>query len=101
MLAAHLLGGSQHSVGLILPAADAHDHIAARRLDAQHRRREDLVLLGRERVKDHAALGFPDALDDDLLGGLCGDAPERLRFDLGVHQIAELRVGADLMRRVE
>ena len=101
MLAAHLLGRSQHGVGLILPAADAHDHVARRGLDAQDRCGEDLMLLGRERVKDHAALSLADALDDDLLGGLRGDAPERLRFDLGVHKVAELGVGADFPRRVE
>ena len=53
------------------------------------------MLFRGEFVKDHAALGLADALDDDLLGGLGGDTAEVLGFDLFVDQIAELHVGID------
>ena len=52
-------------------------------------------------VEDHAALGLADALNDDLLGRLGGDAAEGLRLDLHVHEIAELCVRVDLARGVE
>ena len=53
------------------------------------------MLSGGEAVKDHAALGLADALDDDLLGGLGGNASEGLGLDLLVDQVAEGAVRID------
>ena len=101
ILRADLLGGGEHGVGLVVAAADADGHVVGRRLDAQDRTGEDLMLLRRERVEDHAALGLADALDDDLLGRLGRDAAEGLRLHVDVDQIAQLRGLADLAGRVE
>ena len=49
------------------------------------------MLLGGELVIDHAALGFADALDDDLLCRLCGDATEFFRFDRDADNVADVR----------
>ena len=59
------------------------------------------MLLGREGVEDHAAFCFADALDDDLLGRLRGDAAEVLRLHVDVYKVAQLRGLADLAGRVE
>ena len=59
------------------------------------------MLLGGEGIKDHAALGLADALNDDLLGSLGGDAAEGLRLDVHVHKVAQLGVLADLAGGVE
>ena len=100
MLRLDLLADGQQGVGLVRALADADGHVAVR-LEAQHRAGEDLVLLRGEALEDHAALGLADALNDDLLGRLGGDAAEGLRLDLHVHEIAELCVRVDLARGVE
>ena len=46
ILRADLLGCGEHGVGLVVSAADADGHVVGRRLDAQHRAGEDLMLLG-------------------------------------------------------
>lgn len=94
------LTDGQQGVGLVRALADADGHVAVR-LEAQHRAGENLVLLRGEALEDHAALGLADALNDDLLGRLGGDAAEGLRLDLHVHEIAELCVRVDLARGVE
>ena len=99
MLRLDLLADGQQGVGLVRALADADGHVAVR-LEAQHRAGEDLVLLRGEALEDHAALGLADALNDDLLGRLGGDAAEGLRLDLHVHEIAELCVRVDLARGV-
>ena len=101
ILRADLLGCGEHGVGLVVAAADADGHVVGRRLDAQDRTGEDLMLLRRERVEDHAALCFADALDDDLLGRLRGDAAEVLRLHVDVYKVAQLRGLADSAGRVE
>ena len=69
-LALDLLGGSEHCVGAVVGvAAETDGHVAGVGRDAKHRAGENLMLFGRERVEDHAALCLADALNDDLLGG--------------------------------
>ena len=51
------------------------------------------MLLGTELVIDHVPLGFPDALDDDLTGGLGGDTAKVLGLDLDADHISQLGVG--------
>ena len=52
------------------------------------------MLLGVELIVDHAPLGLADALDDNLTGGLGGDAAEILGLDLDADHVAELGVGS-------
>ena len=59
------------------------------------------MLLGGEGIEDHAALGLADALNDDLLGGLGGDAAERLRLHVDIDEVAEVGVLVDLAGLVE
>ena len=54
--------------------------------------RDDLALAVLELVVDVVALGLADALVDDLLRGLRGDAAELLARVLEVDQVAELLV---------
>ena len=54
------------------------------------------MLLGGELVEHHAALGLPHALNDDLTGGLGGDAAEVLRLDLDAQHVAQLGPGQSL-----
>ena len=44
-----------------------------------------------------AALGFPDALTDDMLCGLCGNAAEVLGLEGGHNAVADLIALADLL----
>lgn len=54
------------------------------------------MLFGVKLVVDHAALGLADALDDDLAGGLGGDAAKILGLDLDADHVAQLGVGQGL-----
>ena len=69
-LARHLLAHRQDRLG----AADVDDEVAA--LEAADDAGDELALAVLVLVVDVLALGLADALDDDLLGGLRGDAAE-------------------------
>ena len=71
-LARHLLAHRQHGLG----AAQVDDDVAA--LEAADDAGDELALAVLVLVEDVLALGVADALDDDLLGGLRGDAAEPL-----------------------
>ena len=94
-LALDLLVVGQVGVGAVVALADADGHIPGVGVDPQDGAGEDLMLLGGELVEDHAPFGFPDALDDDLLGGLGGNPAEGLGLDLLVDQVAQLALGVD------
>ena len=97
-----LLGGGKHRVGAVVGvAAETDGHVAGVGRDAKHRAGENLMLFGRERVEDHAALCLADALDNDLLGGLGGDAAKVLRANIDIHEVSELGVLVDLPGSVE
>src|SRR6185312_3936216 len=85
-LARHLLAHRQHGLGL----ADVDDERAA--LEAAHDAADDLALAVLELVVDVVALGLADALIDELLRRLRGDAAELLARVLEVDQVAELLV---------
>ena len=57
-----------------LGPAEVDDHVAE--LDALHDAGDDLVGAVLELLVLALALGVADLLEDDLLGGLCGDAAE-------------------------
>ena len=71
-LARHLLAHRQHRLG----AAEVDDDVAA--LEAPDDAGDELALAVLVLVEDVLALGLADALEDDLLGGLRGDAAEPL-----------------------
>ena len=73
-----------------LGAAEVDDDVAA--LEAAHDAGDELALAVLVLVEDVLALGLADALEDDLLGGLRGDAAERLPGPVQVEQVAELLV---------
>ena len=54
------------------------------------------MLLGAPLVIDHAMLGFPQALNDDLLAVAGGNAAEFHVFHRQVHHAAQLVLGAEL-----
>ena len=93
--AVDLLGTGEQRVSLVSAGADANGHVIGGGLDAQHRAGENLMLLGGEALKDHAPLGLANALDDDLLGSLGGDAAKGLGLHIHIHQVAQLSMGVD------
>jgi len=70
--------------------------------DALHCAGDQVALTLHEFVVQGVALGFADALQNNLFGGLCGDAPEG---DAGLHRhhhrIAKLGIGHVLARHVQ
>ena len=56
------------------------------------------MLFGGKLLIDDAALGFANALNDDLLGGLGSDAPELLGLHGDGDHVAELGAANDLFR---
>ena len=68
-------------------------HRAVPGVDAGNHAGEQLVLFGAELVVDHPLFRLPDALDDDLPGGLGGDAAEGPCLDLYAHRVAQLGLG--------
>ena len=69
-------------VAVLEPLDDAVDHLA-----------DALVVLG----EDVLALGFADLLEDDLLGGLRGDAAEHFGRLRKLHLVAELDAVRDVV----
>ena len=92
-LALDLLADRQVGLGALVARADAQAGRAGAGINAGDEPGEDLMLLGVELVIDHAALRFPHALDDDLAGGLGGDAAKIAGLDLDAQHIAQLRPG--------
>ena len=62
---------------------------------------DDVAFLAGVLLEDDLALGLAQALQDDLLRGLGGDAAGVLREDLDVDDVAEVGVGRDCLRLVE
>src|SRR6266849_22888 len=78
-------------------APQVHDDVFL--LEALHDAGEELALAPLELVVDDIALGVAHALDDVLLRGLGGDAPELLRRQLGEELVADLGLRIDLRAR--
>ena len=94
-LAGHLLILGQHSLGALVAGADLQDHVAVAGVDPHHGTGQDLVLLGAPLVIDHAVLGLPQALNDDLLAVAGGNAAEFHVFHRQVHHAAQLVLGTE------
>ena len=62
-------------------------------VDAGDHTGQQLLGLAHELIIDHIPFRFPNALDDDLTGGLGGDAAEVFGFDLTAHHVTQLHVG--------
>ena len=95
-LAGDLLARRQHPVRDLGAAADADGGVAGAGIDAVDDAGHDLMLPGGELVEDHAPLRLADALDDDLTGGLRGDAPELLGLHLDAELVTQLGGAAQL-----
>src|SRR5881409_2981652 len=78
-------------------APQVHDDVFL--LEALHDAGEELALAPLELVVDDIALGVAHALDDVLLRGLGGDAPELLGRELGEQLVADLGLRVDLRAR--
>ena len=76
-------------------ASAAHVHDDVPRLDSLDGDGEHLADLVGELSEKQIALGFAQALEDDLLGGLRGDAPGAVRDALGGDDLVQARVGVD------
>ena len=94
-LARDLLAGEQQGLGGLAAGADPQGHGAGAGVDPGHHAGEDLVLLGVELVIDHAPLGLPEALDNDLLAVAGGDAAELRVVHRDVHHVADLVPGGN------
>ena len=85
-LARHLLAHRQHGLG----AAQVDDDVAA--LEPADDAGDELALAVLVLVEDVLALGLAHALQDDLLGGLRGDAAEALPGAVELQELAVLGV---------
>ena len=94
-LAHHLLAQREHSVGGVGAGAQTHGGVAGALVNAQHGAGEDLVLLGVKLVIDHAVLGLPQPLNDDLLAVAGGDAAEVHVLHGEAHGVAHMVLGGD------
>ena len=97
LLAGHLLVHGQHRLGGLRAGADAEHHVAAAGIDAADGAGEDLVLLAAPLVVDHAVLGLPQTLNDDLLAVAGGDAAELHGLHGEIHHAAQLILGGDTL----
>ena len=96
--AAKLLGANLvilHHEDFVLVIEQQGDR-ARRRVDAAHLRRENLAHLVSKVLEDGVALGLANALQDDLLGRLRGNAPKVLGFRFDLDYVAELHGSVDL-----
>jgi hypothetical protein len=82
-----LLPVRQHALGL----AEVHDDVVTA-LEATDDAPDELALAVLELVINQLALGVPHSLEQDLLGGLRGDAPEGAAGLLHVQNRAKLLV---------
>ena len=96
-----LLAGEKNGVCRFRAGADAKGRIARAGIDARDDTGENFMLLGVVFVVDHAALGFAQALDDDLLAVARGDAAEFDVVDGNVDDIADIVLGGDGLRVIE
>ena len=94
-LATDLLAQRQHGVGGVRTGAQAHGNAAAALVDTHHGAGEDLVLLGVKLVIDHAVLGLPQALDDDLLAVAGGDAAKVHILHREANGVAHMVLGGE------
>ncbi len=78
-------------------AFEHNEHVAL--LVALHRSGHQVVELARVLIEDGVALGLADALHDDLLGRLRGDASEIFRRDFLIEEVARLIRLAGLSHR--
>ena len=92
-LSRHLLGGGQVGVGKLATAGNADGGRAVARVQADDDAGQDLALLGGELVVNHPLLGLPHTLDNDLAGGLGGDAAKGPGLDLYAQHVAQLSLG--------
>src|SRR5207244_230119 len=74
--------------------AEVHGDVSL--LEALHDAGEELALAPLELLVGDVALGVAHGLDDVLLRGLGGDAPELLRWQLGEELVADLGLRIDL-----
>ena len=95
LLAPDLLAHGEDGLGGVRAGADLKGGVAGTGIHAGDDAGEDLVLLGVELVIDHAALGLPQALDDDLLAVAGGDAAELHVVHGKVDGVADLILGGE------
>ena len=98
LLALDLLPGGQKRVGKLGAGGEADGYRAVALVHPGDGAGENLVLLGRELVENHAPLRLAHPLDDNLTGGLSGDAAEVFGLDLNAQHIPQLRPGQGLLR---
>ena len=91
----NLLAGPEHRVRGVIALTDADEHIAGTGINAQDSAGQQLLGLTGVGLIHHAPLGFPDALDDHLLGGLGGDAAKFGDVHRDVDGVSNLGVGVN------
>ena len=95
-----LIGG-KHGFGKLAVGGDADGNASVSRLDMRDDAGEDFMLFGGKLLIDYTALRLADALNNDLLCRLRGNAAELLRLNRYTDNIAGSCLAADLLRRGE
>ena len=93
-LAGHLLVAGQDGLAAL---AQVQGHNALLVVHTGNGGLDDIMGAGLDLAQLLAALGFPDALTDDMLCGLCGNAAEVLGLEGGDNAVADLIALADLL----
>ena len=95
------LVGAEHGLSILAVGGDADGYRAVSGLDMAHNTGEDFMLLGGKLLIDQAALGLADALDDDLLCRLGGNAAELFGLHRDGNKVAKLGAAAVFLRGLE
>ena len=93
--AGDLLAGHQNGLGGLRAGADPQGDVVVPGINAGDHTGENFMLLGAEFVVNHAPLGLPQTLDDDLLAVSGGDAAKLHVVDRQIHNVADLVTGGD------
>ena len=88
-----LLAGGQKRVGELGAGGEADGHRAVALVHPGDGAGQNLVLLGGELIENHPPLRLAHALDNDLAGGLGGDAAKIFGLDLNAQHVSQLGPG--------
>ena len=97
LFAGDLFARHQQCLGGFGTGADAQGDVAVPRVDSGDHAGKNLMLLGVKLLINHAALGFAQTLNDDLLAVARGDAAKVRVVHGDVNYVADFILGGNLL----